>query len=654
MPAESQYLRVRLEMEQHRLVDWSHVAGLIKIETTDHLTGSLRINRHLLLDVLTEIKTVLDNFGKAKGRYAELRPIESDAMESRGQLGKGAAPDMSAKKPPRTMSSRFYIPFRRGTSSSMEKLLDLIDLPSEIPKKLRWATFDKAKFEGLLQRLGELNDFLQGLMDESQTRTLQRVQHQTYMEILQLHNNLEDLKQLVRALSSEPTAGPRSGGIGAYTGETSTETIYQKEEKRSLERLARFKVFNTTIDGSTDAATLESTKLDIAHIILPTGSGDDYAQTRTEALYRPLGKQPERRVWIEWKSYEPTNFSDAVEEPDAKIVVRVRQLAAILGQRNKPREFRAPHCLGYCYDCGTRNLDGEPRFGYVFDKPEDVPASAKPVSLLDLIRASNPHDQQLHNQQRRRGPSIPSLADRVALAGKITASILYLHSVNWLHKSLRSENVVFFPEPFDHSYEDDNGDDDDKEKDKENEDAAVDYNKPYLSGFDYARPSRSGEMTEKPPELARYDIYRHPRVQGGSSSSESFKKSFDIYSLGLVLLEIAMWMPVDRIVGIEDLGEAGPKVVGGVRETLLGGGSRISCGGGSIGQGKGRDKESLFIQGVRARLGDFYADAVRACLVGAEAFGVGADEDETGEGAGARLQAGFCERVVDRLGAVRV
>jgi len=57
-------------------------------------------------------------------------------------------------------------------------------------------------------------------------------------------------------------------------------------------------------------------------------------------------------------------------------------------------------------------------------------------------------------------------------------------------------------------------------------------------------------MTEKPPENAASDLYRHPRVQGTgnreTASAGGFKKSYDLYSLGVVLLEIAYWKPLTK------------------------------------------------------------------------------------------------------------
>jgi hypothetical protein len=125
---------------------------------------------------------------------------------------------------------------------------------------------------------------------------------------------------------------------------------------------------------------------------------------------------------------------------------------------------------------GTNFLDSEvdedgldARIGFVFEKPsvEGVSPDSRPVSLFELLDSS----------------AKPRVTDRIRLAHAVANCLLYLHSVNWLHKGLRSQNVVFFPINV-------------KEKGKPS--TKIDYSKPYLSGFDFARPARADEMTEIP------------------------------------------------------------------------------------------------------------------------------------------------------------
>jgi serine/threonine protein kinase len=135
----------------------------------------------------------------------------------------------------------------------------------------------------------------------------------------------------------------------------------------------------------------------------------------------------------------------------------------------------------------------------MYEKPYGTPPEAKPVSLLDLVTID----------------MVPSLTKRINLAHAIAQGLMYLHSVNWLHKSLRSNSILFFPTTG----------------------ADLGYASPIISGFDYARPDFPGEVTERPKAHSKHDIYRHPSTLTGARQRST--KSHDIYSLGIVLIEIA-------------------------------------------------------------------------------------------------------------------
>jgi hypothetical protein len=64
------------------------------------------------------------------------------------------------------------------------------------PKRLVWAAAaaDKESFEGLISKLEDLNSFLITLLDGSQLRRLQDTMNTTYLEILQICNDVEALR----------------------------------------------------------------------------------------------------------------------------------------------------------------------------------------------------------------------------------------------------------------------------------------------------------------------------------------------------------------------------------------------------------------------------------------------------------------------------
>ena len=61
----------------------------------------------------------------------------------------------------------------------------------------------------------------------------------------------------------------------------------------------------------------------------------------------------------------------------------------------------------------------------------------------------------------------------------------------------------------------------------------------YLAGYDYARPDHPDERTEEAVAKPELELYRHPEIQG--VTSPKFRKAFDLFALGCVLLEVGLW-----------------------------------------------------------------------------------------------------------------
>ena len=112
-----------------------------------------------------------------------------------------------------------------------------------------------------------------------------------------------------------------------------------------------------------------------------------------------------------------------------------------------------------------------------------------------------------------------------------------LHAADLLHKDFHSRNIVFF-------FPSSAG-------------STISLRSPYLVNFQYSRSyyGASGVIL-KQGDIGRY---RHPSYQGfenesgppdpGAQPREYFRPEFDVYGLGVTLLEIAGWEPLDAILG---------------------------------------------------------------------------------------------------------
>lgn len=296
----------------------------------------------------------------------------------------------------------------------------------------------------------------------------------------------------------------------------------------------------------------------------------------------------------------------------------MRKLAALLNHSPKPDAFRTPHCLGY-FDKAPVSATQKPqddeqdeeeeddildyRIGLVFARPPEAHASLPPISLHELLTTTRK----------------PRLTARTKLAHAVAHCLLSLHAVNWLHKGLRSHNILFFRQ-------DDGG-----------AHNAIAYDKPYLSGFDFSRPAQPDEITIIPDDI-EHDMYRHPQAQSSTHAGERqrFKRSFDVYSLGVLFVEIAYWRTVDSILEI-DLRAA--------RRSQSHRPARAV---------RGRLLHADVIEEIGASMGQKFEEATRTCLAGGEHSGLASDDDETSDKVVAELSMGFYVDVVQKLGEIRV
>jgi hypothetical protein len=640
MPADCQHLRVRLKTEQYRLLDW---ADVIKLDETDESLLISNATKGLLLDVLDQQGRLLLQFGRLDDKYKKLsKPLLVDAVEEYGVLPDPPAYSETPKSPTiERVDSDFQRRFPQS-EALLSKSLAWAKKSRQYPRRLKWATFDRNKIEQLVLKLSSFNDYMREMLNTQQLQTLATKQTRTEFQIMQLNSSVQDLVQIFASAALTMKHDGRrarynTNPVRAFMqarglDDQEDDNDSSKQPMQSLATLAQVKALNSAIenpalftDEFTDSIKLprtadqiRSVELDRSNIYITDLDSDDLPEGhRVEAYYQPA-RSKKISVWIEWKSYEPQSFTSS--GPDPKIHERVKALAALLKENNRTDQFRAPHCLGYFRDIDPQTEEDHCRFGLVFEKPREAHPSTRPISLHALFTSPD--------------VDMPSLTDRITLMRLLSETLERLHAVNWLHKGLRSSNILFFsdcgPE-------------------------GIEYDAPYISGFDYSRPAMNDDMTEKPPENAASDIYRHPRVQGSGNrdsstfqvngngamnggsggNSSGYKKSYDLYSLGIIFLEIAYWTPIDRILQIPDLQNARPSVTIKARQRLL------------------DDKEGV-LKHVKSYLGDTVEGVVKACLEGPKAFGIGDTEDERREEVAARLQAAFWERVVGRLGEMRV
>ena len=164
------------------------------------------------------------------------------------------------------------------------------------------------------------------------------------------------------------------------------------------------------------------------------------------------------------------------------------------------------------------------RFGFIYDVPQPSPMNqnprppaTSPVTLLSFLQHSGNTDSE----------NTPSLEDRFRLALNLVTNLLHTHAKGITHRHINSNNVIFV-ESIDQTPES-----------KPWKEGII--RKPYLVSWDQC----STDATNPGEELHVPRLYRHPDSKFGVRST--FKPAYDVYSLGLVLLEIGLWLPLHKL-----------------------------------------------------------------------------------------------------------
>jgi hypothetical protein len=201
-------------------------------------------------------------------------------------------------------------------------------------------------------------------------------------------------------------------------------------------------------------------------------------------------------VIVEFKTRPPPHdlqFTNAVIEEIEKLVRTLRSAS------KNSATFRVLDCAGW--------YEAPDHFGIVYRPPvmgPDVRCQSLGNILLD------PKYLDLLQQD---------LENRLNLSKALAWTLFELHSVDWVHESFNPDNIILFGEEVPgHGI------------------IKFDWGAPYLVGFDSSRTNTG--VSGKANLDAQWNIrlYTHPDRQ--SQTYRRYHKIHDIYSLGVVLLEI--------------------------------------------------------------------------------------------------------------------
>ncbi|KAK4196061.1 hypothetical protein QBC40DRAFT_13349 [Triangularia verruculosa] len=252
---------------------------------------------------------------------------------------------------------------------------------------------------------------------------------------------------------------------------------------------------------------------------------DSRGMSTMALLYDYPQKGDHRVVLIEW-----------IQNPQLSGRKRDTERLSLLLNVPKPDEMFVLDSYGILDD-----LQRTKRLGLVLKPPVNVRANLPqplppgaiserrmPISLRQLMKTRDSLD----------------LGARFDIAKKLVDTVHMIHAVDWVHKNIRASSVLFFPL----------GEIDDTSSNRPSY-TVYDFSRPFITGFSNARsddiPSGNDDFYDRSQTKEAHnltlDYYQHPAKL--NDPHVAYRRLFDLYSLGCVLLELALWTTVDKLIG---------------------------------------------------------------------------------------------------------
>ncbi|CVL07120.1 uncharacterized protein FMAN_15273 [Fusarium mangiferae] len=605
MPKEYEQYRLQLMIEYNRLLAWGDAIGLIDVPQASHVATNLGTNAIELCGIISRIGWLLGEFRDMNARWEseltqtqEYSQVVGDKDESSMDIVKQVSSLATAyeKNKSTRQQAKGVTHIRKWMSRKAENAKEIVTNPLRV----RWVMMDKAAFKGLLEDLHFLTNRMHELTVDHRQSRIQEITAKTYREMVVARNSINELKTLLEAVTELLNIKKRNTEWEARND--NTEMLRDILRLKEINSISNQLVTRAHSGGYLDIEREIKDLIDVQRYDNLTASQiltylkDEDMKEATVPL-RPRGVLQQNgtavQIWIEWKVFDNQDETIRLESK-----LRTMTLAQML-HMDKPRHLYSPLCVGYVDESETNH-----RIGWIFKMAHGASANTTLRSLHSML-----------GQCQYK----PVLTQRISLAWRLASSLSYMHTTNWLHKGIHSGNVSF-------SFEEEQ----------------FDAESPILSGFEYSRP-QSNRTTTRSLE-PKWDIYRWPQTQNEVPKTTNSRKTYDIYSLGLVLLEIAHWKPLNEMMCLKKWPIPSAQDVK-VRGWLLGEDARPPF------------KKSNPLSELRDIVGDKYWNATRRCLVAHGELGLGVEENfdkAKGLEYDLQLQNNFTDLVVEELKSIMI
>lgn len=470
---DSEIARCEIEVQQYRLFCWAERTGLNSGQPDP------RLNWAVIKDQLSRLEVLLTDIDKFKTEYG-LHMVVTDEDVATEHL-----------EDPKFGVRRLVAQVRPDLQSGARRL---IQKHASVWKRLKWATIDK---EGLLLLANDIRrgvDSLSQLLQDSESQFIRDALEALLLHTISQASGTADLSGIEQLLDRKRGYRDKSEGNAIATAlRMKQRRLMLDFEEERKPKLAGSR--DSSVGASTGTVSVKSTTKvsGLRKPVRRSGSNIrrplDFGLLRKTSTHtndiREAVEYDNQPSLVEWKRIE--------QGMESKLKHRVKTLAMLLESIDCP-SFHSLNCSGYLKDPTTG------WYGYVFQFPEQQLSHFS--SLSETIGKS---------------AFYPSLGDRMCLAINLFETILQLHTSGWLHKGIRSDNILFFHESL----------------------SNFSISQPYLEGYEYARADNPSDITESPALQQEADLYRHPALL--RTNRLPFCKAYDLFALGCVLVEIGLW-----------------------------------------------------------------------------------------------------------------
>lgn len=500
-------LGVRLDVERAKLRLWGRYLGISRSQDCRILRKESFETQNLVFKLLDSIKTILDDIDVITVRYGVHivdagQNVATTADIGLQNLNLDDIRNCAAVKVAQIKREKS----ERSIVASTSRL-----------GKLRWALADNDRLSKLVDDLCTINEGLWVSLPVNQWLKLAKGLPSYVLPAICDQEMLSEIE--IRAKDSKTTR--------------------LLAECSALRRVALVAAANESKDLFAEKLRLKPRNV---KILIDKSSQDSKRPNPQRHLAYVVDNQEDVTL-LEWR-YVDGAFGYADQKT---IRSRIKSLAYVLSSGNSS-QFGLLKCVGFYKDEEHQDKTAVERYGLLFKLP-----AASSQLLIHLNATSTalgqgsahllPRTLTEHITSTIASQSPPTLTDRFRIATALCHTVLQIHAAGWLHKAIQSNNILFsaIPDPNDPTS------------------SILDLANPFVLGFDFSRPDRPEALSLDLPKDRTSNDYSHPSLwppmtaDAMPTNPVRFQQKYDIYALGVVLLEVGTWSLVSSISGTRDL-----------------------------------------------------------------------------------------------------